>query len=85
MPQKEAGIRIDPPPSEPSATAHNPSATAAALPPEEPPAFLPGANGVLVGPKRKLSVTPLCPNSGVLVFPRTIAPEPGQEGVEPSH
>src|SRR5215212_952991 len=49
-PQKEAGMRID------------------------PPAFLPTAKGVLVGPKSRLSVVALWPNSGVLVLPSTIAP-----------
>src|SRR5918997_4699659 len=73
-PQKEAGMRIDPPASEPCATAARPPATAAALPPEEPPAFLLVAKGVLVGPKSRLSVVALWPNSGVLVLPSTIAP-----------
>src|ERR687883_84655 len=73
-PQKEAGIRIEPPPSVPCARAARPSATAAALPPDDPPAFFPGAYGVLVGPTSRLSVTPLWPNSGVLVLPSTIAP-----------
>src|SRR6516164_3835915 len=51
-----------------------PPATAAALPPDEPPELYPIFHGVLVGPKRRLSVIPLWPNSGVLVLPRTIAP-----------
>ena len=33
----EAGILIDPPASPPSPIKHNPSATAAALPPDDPP------------------------------------------------
>ena len=37
MPQKDAGWRIDPPVSVPSAAMHWPAATAAAEPPEEPP------------------------------------------------
>ena len=38
-PQQEAGIRIEPPPSEPCATGTSPAATAAAAPPDEPPAI----------------------------------------------
>ena len=37
MPQSEAGPRIDPPVSEPSATGTRPAATAAPDPDEEPP------------------------------------------------
>lgn len=36
-PDKEAGVRIDPPPSKPIATGVIPSATATAEPDEEPP------------------------------------------------
>ena len=36
---QHAGIRIEPPPSVPSARGGRPSATAAALPPEEAPVF----------------------------------------------
>ena len=39
-PHHAEGILIDPPASVPSAIVTNPSATAAALPPEEPPEFL---------------------------------------------
>lgn len=37
MPHDEAGNRIEPPPSQPSAMGIIPAATALALPPEEPP------------------------------------------------
>ena len=50
QPHQDAGIRIDPPPSDPSPIRIMPSATAAALPPEEPPELYPGLNGVEVGP-----------------------------------
>ena len=43
-------MRMEPPPSEPSAMGTRPSATAAALPPEDPPELYPGAKGVEVGP-----------------------------------
>jgi hypothetical protein len=45
-------MRIDPPPSVPSANGSSPSATAAALPPEEPPVFLAVAKGLRLGPNR---------------------------------
>ena len=48
-PQHEAGIRIEPPPSEPWATGTSPAATAAAAPPEEPPAIRVRSHGVTAG------------------------------------
>ena len=44
-PQAAEGIRIDPPVSVPTASGHSPAASAAALPPLEPPATRPGARG----------------------------------------
>ena len=74
-PQNAAGTRIDPAPSDPSAAATMPAATAAALPPELPPALRrPGAKGVLVGPKARLSVVARWPSSGTLVVPTITAP-----------
>ena len=67
-------MRTEPPTSDPVASAAVPSATAAALPPDDPPEFLPSAKGVLVAPKSMLSVVPLWPNSGELVRPRMMAP-----------
>src|SRR5579872_2997587 len=46
------GMRIEPPASVPSASGTSPSATAAALPPDEPPVFLRVSNGLRDGPKR---------------------------------
>ena len=46
-----AGMRIEPPESVPSATSASPAATAAALPPLEPPARRPGAIGLGTVPK----------------------------------
>ena len=58
-PQQAAGIRIDPPESVPSATSAAPSASAAALPPLEPPATRPGKRGFGTTPKCGFSeVTP---------------------------
>ena len=48
-PQHDAGIRIDPPPSEPWATGTSPAATAAAAPPDEPPAIRVRSHGVTAG------------------------------------
>jgi hypothetical protein len=54
--QKQAGIRIEPPPSVPSDSAPIPAATAAAEPPLEPPGVRLGSQGLRVGPKSALSV-----------------------------
>ena len=43
-------MRIEPPPSEPSASSPTPSASALAAPPELPPAERSGANGLPVCP-----------------------------------
>ena len=47
-PLNDAGIRTEPPPSVPWPRAAMPSATAAALPPDEPPELYPIFHGVLV-------------------------------------
>ena len=51
-PQQLDGIRIDPPPSEPSAIGQRQAATAAADPPLEPPAVLPRSQGLRVAGNR---------------------------------
>ncbi len=51
-PQQLDGIRIEPPPSEPSAIGQRPAATAAADPPLEPPAVLLTSQGFRVAGKR---------------------------------
>ena len=50
-PQQAAGMRIEPPESEPSAASASPAASAAAEPPLEPPATRPGATGFGTQPK----------------------------------
>ena len=50
MPQKEAGTRIEPLVSEPSVSGTQPAATAAAEPPEEPPALRVRSCGLWVAP-----------------------------------
>ena len=74
MPVKPAGMRIEPPPSVPTASAPMPVASAAAAPPEEPPGVLSGFQGLRVMPVRSQSVTPFQPNSGVAVLPSRTAP-----------
>src|SRR5712664_2671171 len=69
-------MRIEPPPSVPTASGPRPAATAAPAPPLEPPGVSEGFHGLRVMPKRGLSVTPLWPNSGVDVLPIRTAPAP---------
>ena len=45
-------MRIEPPPSVPSASGSSPSATAPALPPDEPPVFFATLKGLRDGPNR---------------------------------
>ena len=73
MPEKAAGMRTEPPPSVPSESGAMPSATAAALPPEEPPDVRVGSHGLPVTPVRGASVTPFQPSSGVVVLPTSTA------------
>src|SRR5229473_1077126 len=73
-PVKLAGIRIEPPQSEPVVSGTIPAANAAELPPEEPPGVRSGFHGLRVLPKSRFFVNGVKPNSGVLVLPTTIAP-----------
>ena len=73
-PPRAAGILIEPPPSEPVPRGIIPDASAADVPPEDPPGEYSRFQGFLVIPKGTLSVFPLCPNSGVLVFPKITQP-----------
>ena len=73
-PQQLAGIRIEPPRSSAVATVASPAATAAALPPLDPPGVTPSRQGFWVGPKRGLSVPTEATSSGMLVLPRMAAP-----------
>src|SRR5499426_2288095 len=73
-PQKLAGMRIEPAPSEPSASGPNPPATAAAPPPVDPPGVRVTSQGLRDSPNSRLSVEPRQANSGRLVRPTKIAP-----------
>src|SRR5262249_23606812 len=68
-PQQDAGIRIEPPPSEPCAIENTPAATAAAAPPDDPPGVLVTSHGLRHAPFRSDSVTAVLPNSGVFDLP----------------
>src|SRR5437588_10951323 len=69
-----AGIRIEPAPSEPTATGTRPAATAAADPPDEPPGVRSSRHGLRVAPNAGPSVNGHWPNSGALVLPTMMAP-----------
>jgi hypothetical protein len=73
-PQKDAGCRIEPPVSLPSAAGTMPAATAAAEPPEEPPGVRATSQGLCVGPWIECSVDEPIANSSMLVRPTRIAP-----------
>src|ERR1700709_2716451 len=66
MPQKLAGLRSEPPMSEPCASHAMPVASATAAPPEEPAAERDKSQGLRVPPNTSLKVLAPAPNSGVL-------------------
>ena len=74
-PFTDDGIRIDPPPSLPVHIGTMPAATAAPLPPLDPPAERSVFHGLRVAPNTKLVVSALKPYSGVLVLPTTMHPD----------
>ena len=76
-PQHAAGMRIEPMPSLPCATATMPAATAAAAPPDEPPGVRSRSHGLRVMPKVE-SVAPKTHSSGTRVSPTTTAPAAAQ-------
>src|SRR4051794_16159441 len=73
-PQNAAGMRIDPPPSPPVAIGTRPPATAAALPPEEPPGFFDSSHGLRLAPFSRVYVTLMPPNSLAVVRPHSTPP-----------
>jgi len=73
-PQKLPGIRMEPPPSVPTARGANPAATAAPAPPLLPPGVLSRFQGLRVIPQSGESVAPFHPNSGKVVLPTRMAP-----------
>ena len=73
-PQAAAGIRTEPPPSEPGAKGSSRAATATAAPPLDPPAPRERSHGLRAGGPASVSVYDGSPNSGVLVLPRLTPP-----------
>ena len=72
--QNDAGMRSEPPRSEPVASHAWPDASAAALPPDDPPAESRVSYGLRVAPWRSLNVLAPATSSGQLVMPITTAP-----------
>ena len=80
-PQHDAGMRIEPPPSEPWASGIVPAATAAAAPPDEPPGVCSGLHGLRHAPFSTDSVT-----RGAAELGRVRLPEHDEAGVlDPPH
>ena len=67
-------MRIEPAPSEPSAAPTRPAATAAALPPLEPPGARCRSHGLRVAPNVAVSVNGHSVSSGTFVLPMITAP-----------
>src|SRR5262249_13849988 len=78
-PQTAAGIRREPPVSEPVQTGSMSQASATAAPPDDPPALSRGSNGLPVAPQTTLRVFAPAPNSGTLVLATMIAPALGRQ------
>ena len=78
MPHSAAGWRIEPPVSVPSAHGARPAATAAALPPLEPPGTRARSHGLSTGPKAEFSFDEPIANSSWLVLPSSGAPAVGE-------
>src|SRR5207253_1409944 len=73
-PQNAAGCRTDPPVSDPSAAGTIRAATAAAEPPEDPPATRDVSHGFRVTPNAECSVDDPIANSSRFVLPMTERP-----------
>ena len=84
MPQKAAGWRIEPPVSVPVAAGTSRAATAAAEPPEEPPATRSRLQGLRTAPKAEFSLDEPIANSSQLSLPSVTMPAPGEEPGSPS-
>ena len=73
-PHHDAGMRALPPSSTPSAMSTSPAATAAPLPPDEPPAEWVGRCGFLAAPKSLVSFVPPMPKLSMFSLPTMDAP-----------
>ena len=74
IPQKFAGMRIDPPPSLPRDIGVRRAATAAAPPPVDPPGVRSVSHGLRPYSPSRFSQVPTSANSGTLVLPSGTAP-----------
>src|SRR6201996_1184681 len=74
IPHSAAGWRIEPPVSVPSAHGARPAATAAALPPEEPPGTRVRSHGLRTAPYAEFSFDEPIANSSWLVLASSGAP-----------
>ena len=74
IPDSAAGCRIDPPVSVPVHAATSPAATAAAEPPELPPATQRGFHGLCTAPKYEFSLDEPIANSSMFVLPTSTVP-----------
>ena len=74
IPHSAAGWRIEPPVSVPIAHGAAPAATAAALPPEEPPGTRERSHGLSTGPYAQFSVEEPIANSSWCVLASSGAP-----------
>ena len=72
LPQKAAGMRIEPPVSVPNEPAQRPATTAAPEPLLDPPGLCPTCQGLLTLPKYGLGT--MVANSFILSLPRSTAP-----------
>src|SRR3546814_1598535 len=73
-PLNPAGMRVDPPPSLAVPHGMSPAATAAAVPPDDPPGVRLGSHGLRVMPHARVLVQLRVPNSGAAVLPIGNAP-----------
>ena len=73
-PQKPAGMRVEPPPSDAVAAGRSPAATAAADPPLDPPGVRSVFHGLRAGGWTLVRVKLRVPNSGAFVLPTNTAP-----------
>src|SRR3954454_553518 len=74
IPHRLAGWRIEPPVSVPIAHGAVPAATAAALPPDEPPGTRERSHGFCTGPNPEFSFDDPIANSSWFVLPSTWMP-----------
>src|SRR3954470_14208282 len=74
MPQNDAGLRTDPPVSEPSEAGIRPAASAAPEPLDEPPVKCSRFHGLRAGGHGRSNEGPPCANSCVCSLPSNTAP-----------